>query len=97
MVRHVWGMYFSPCGHVEKIVRAMAGAAAARLGTEAAWVDVTRPAARRQTYTYGPEDLVFVGVPVYAGRVPNKLAPFIRENVRGSGPAVPVVSFGNRS
>lgn len=97
-MRRVTGMYFSPCGNVEKVVRAMAGAAAARLGSEPVFVDFTRPSARKREYTYGPEDLVFVGVPVYAGRAPNKLAPFLAAGIRGAGAAaVPVVCFGNRS
>lgn len=96
-MRQVTGMYFSPCGNVEKIIRTMAEAAAERLGTEASFMDFTRPRARKREYLYGPEDLVFVGVPVYAGRVPNKIAPFIAADIRGAGAAVPVVCFGNRS
>ena len=75
----------------------MAESAAERLGTRAAFVDFTRPPAREREYLYGPEDLVFVGVPVYAGRVPNKIAPFLAAGIRGAGQAVPVVCFGNRS
>ena len=94
----VWGMYFSPCGNVEAYVRAMADAAAARLGTEAEHIDFTRPRARKRDYAFGPGELVFVGVPVYAGRVPNKIMPFIKECIAGPGAAaVPVVCFGNRS
>lgn len=98
MIGRVCGLYFSPCGNVEKTVRAMGSAAAARLGVAAEYADVTLPAARQEAYRYGPDALVFVGAPVYAGRVPNKIAPFFRENVRGAGAlAVPAVCFGNRS
>ena len=39
-----------------------------------------------------------LGTPVYAGRVPNVLLPFLREKIRGGGAlAVPVVLFGNRN
>ena len=97
MIRQVWGIYFSPCGDVEKVIRAMAAGAASRLGVPVRSADITRPMARRKDYPWGPEELVFVGVPVYAGRVPNKLAPFLGSGLRGTGPAVPVVCFGNRS
>ena len=41
---------------------------------------------------------MFIGVPTYAGRVPNKIMPFIAENLKGNGAyAVPVVTYGNRS
>ena len=97
MIREVWGLYFSPCGNVEKLNRAMAGAAGETLGVPVRYGDFTLPANRRQEYVLGPETLLFLGTPVYAGRVPNKLAPYIAGNIRGTGPAVPVVCFGNRS
>ncbi len=97
-MKKVCSLYFSPCGNVEKVVRAMAEAASARLGVPAEHLDATLPEARRREYAFGPEQLVFVGAPVYAGRVPNKIAPFFREAVRGGGAAaVAVVCFGNRS
>lgn len=44
-----------------------------------------------------PGDLVILGVPVYAGRVPNLLLPFLR-SIKGHGArGVPVVLFGNRN
>ena len=97
MIERVTGLYFSPCGNVEKAVRAMAEGAAERLGVPAVMADITLPAARRGEYVFGPGELVIVGTPVYAGRVPNKLTPYIAAHIRGSGPAAAVVCFGNRS
>lgn len=98
MLTQVTGLWFSPCGNVEKTVRTMADAAAARLGAAAEHIDVTLPRSRKRDYAFGPGQLVIVGVPVYAGRVPNKLMPFLRDQLRGSGAAAaPVVCFGNRS
>ena len=38
------------------------------------------------------------GTPTYAGKVPNKLLPFVQTGFAGNGTlAVPVVTFGNRS
>ena len=94
----VWGIFFSPCGNVDALIHAMADAAGTRLGVQARYIDFTLPRARKQTYTFGPGDLVFVGVPVYAGRVPNKIMPFVQQQIQGPGAAaVPAVSFGNRS
>lgn len=98
MIQRVYAVYFSPCGNVEKIVRAMAQAAADRLGAAVGTVDLTAPAARAREYAFGPEDLAVVGTPVYAGRVPNKLAPDLARILRADGAAAAaVVSFGNRS
>ena len=39
-----------------------------------------------------------VGTPVYAGRVPNLLLPYVRDMIHGEGTlAVPVVLYGNRN
>ncbi len=104
---NVFAVYFSPCGSVKKAVETMAEAAAEKLGAELRTVDFTLPAARREenstdaaprTYSFAEGDLVFFGTPVYAGRVPNKIMPFVRDSFRGNGAlCVPVVCFGNRS
>ena len=52
---------------------------------------------RKEALTFGPDDLVVLGTPTYAGRVPNVLLPYLTEQIRGAAtPAVPVVLFGNR-
>ena len=52
----------------------------------------------RACFSFCERDLVVFGTPVYAGRVPNVLLPYLREKVRGGGAlAVPVVLFGNRN
>lgn len=76
----------------------MAEHAAVSLGAAVCECDFTLPPAREQRYEFGPGDLVFFGTPVYAGRVPNKIMPFVRDGFTGGGAlAVPVVVFGNRS
>ena len=98
MVTRVYAVFFSPCGNVEKIVRTVAETAGDTLGLSPAAVDLTPPGARTGEYVFGPGDLVVVGTPVYAGRVPNKLAPDLARSLRGNGAVgIPVVSFGNRS
>ncbi|OLR56051.1 hypothetical protein BHK98_08245 [Hornefia porci] len=61
-------------------------------------VDFTLPCARTETFVFDRETLVVFGTPTYAGRVPNKVLPMIRELFRGNGAqAVAVVTFGNRN
>jgi hypothetical protein len=61
-------------------------------------LDYTLPPARARSYSFGDGDIVVWGSPVYAGRLPNKLLPFIQNNFKGNGAlAVPIVVFGNRS
>lgn len=97
-LKRVCVLYFSPTGGAEKIARLLAGELAGRLGLEQEFFDFTRPAGRRAEYRFGPEDLLVMASPVYAGRLPNKLAPEYKARIFGEGaPAVAVCVFGNRS
>ena len=97
-MRRVCACYFSPCGNVERTVRAVAQGAAGVLGLPAETVDFTLPEARTEDIVFDAGDLVILGTPVYAGRVPNKLMPYIRDHVHGNGAlCAAVVCFGNRA
>lgn len=94
----IWAVYFSGTGTTRRTVERIAGGIASRLNLTAERVDFSRPAVRQETLRFGEKDLVVFGTPVYAGRVPNVLLPFLRERVVGGGAlAVPVVLFGNRN
>lgn len=94
----IWAVYFSGSGTTRRTVERIAGGIASRLNLPAESVDFSRPAVRQETLGFGEMDLVVFGTPVYAGRVPNVLLPFLRERIVGGGAlAVPVVLFGNRN
>lgn len=94
----IWAVYFSGTGTTRRTVERIAGGIASRLNLPAESVDFSRPAVRQETMGFGEKDLVVFGTPVYAGRVPNVLLPFLRERIVGGGAlAVPVVLFGNRN
>ena len=95
---HVKAVYFSPTGNTKAAARRLAGRLAQLLQAPVSEIDFTRPAARQGVYSFDAEDLVVFASPVYAGRVPNKLLPYIQTGFTGGGAlAVPVVAFGNRS
>ena len=97
-LKKVWAVYFSGTGTTRRTVERIAGDIAARLGLPVQSVDFSRPALRQETLRFSDTDLVVFGTPVYAGRVPNVLLPFLQEKVVGGGAlAVPVVLFGNRN
>lgn len=97
-IQRVCAVYFSPTGGTEEIVRRVAGELAVRLGLEPVFFDMTRPEDRQPGYRSGPEDLLVVASPVYAGRLPNKLMPEYKAKIFGEGtPTVPICVFGNRS
>ena len=97
-VERVCAAYFSPCGNVRTVAETVGKAAADVLGLPFESIGFTLPGARTGDIAFGPEDLVVLAAPVYAGRVPNKLMPFIRDHIHGNGALCgAVVCFGNRA
>lgn len=97
-IKRVWAVYFSGTGTTKTTVTRLAAGIAGAWGVPVAELDFTTPVARQETYDLSGEELVVLGVPVYAGRVPNVLLPFLTEKLQGNGAlAVPVVLFGNRN
>lgn len=89
--------YFSGTDTTKKIVLCIGEALAKRLGCECAEVDFTPPAGREQPLRFGKGDVVVLGMPVIAGRVPNLLKGYL-ETIEGGGAlGVPVVLYGNRN
>ena len=91
-------VYFSATGTTQKILRRIGETLAQELGASVQEDDFTLPAAREHAVVCVPDELALVGTPVYAGRVPNVLLPYLKEKLTGNGaPAVPIVLFGNRN
>lgn len=91
-ISKVWTVTFSPTGTSRRIVEAIASGIS---GVACNSFDLTY-AGKNGTKKFQPDELVIIGVPVYAGRV----APLAAERllgVRGNdSPAVVVVVYGNR-
>ena len=75
----VWAVYFSGTGTTERTVRSLAGELARMLSVPCRSIDFTRPQARQKELSFCERDLVVFGTPVYAGRVPNVLLPYLRD------------------
>lgn len=96
--RKVWAVYFSGTGTTEKTVCRIAEGIAEALHTDYGTFSYTLPQNRQEVLRFSGDDLVVFGTPVYAGRIPNVLLPYLTEKVQGCGAmAVPVVLFGNRN
>lgn len=96
-IKKVWAVYFSPVGNTKKVITAMAETIGRALAVSVETLDYTLPAARMEEYVFTNTDLVIWGTPVYAGRIPNKMLPYV-QNGKGNGAlAVPVVVYGNRN
>ena len=97
-LKKIWAVYFSGTGTTRRTVERIASGLAEKLSLPVGKVDFSRPQVRQQELRFDAADLVVFGTPVYAGRVPNVLLPFLQEKIVGGGAlAVPVVLFGNRA
>lgn len=97
-IKRVIAVYYSATGNTEKVVLTLAKALTEQLGATMDTFNYTLPAAREGVQSFGPENLVVFGSPVYAGRLPNKLLPYVQTGFTGNGAmALPVVTFGNRN
>ncbi len=94
----IWTICYSATGNTEKTVRTIGEALSGELGIPVEHLGFTLPAEREKEYNFTSSDLVVVGTPVYAGKMPNKLLPDFQSRLRGNGAlAVAIVTFGNRS
>ncbi len=97
-IKSVQAIYFSPTGGTKKLALKLASAIADKSGAAVNEVKLTLPGSREGNYSFGPEDLVILAAPTYAGRVPNKIEPDLRKILHFEGsPAVALATFGNRS
>lgn len=90
-IKKVWAVFFSPTGTSKAIVEAIASKVAA---DEHEIIDLTYSETTEKCFE--EEELVVLGVPVYAGRV----APLAKKRLQAlqgrNTPAVVVVLYGNR-
>ena len=92
-INRVHAIYFSPTGTTQRAVSALA----AGTGLPLKEYDLTTPKARQAfSRSFGKNDLVVVGLPVYGGRLPRNLDDFFSGLKGDATPAVAVAMYGNR-
>lgn len=97
-ITKVYGVAFSPVDGTQKVVCHLAEKIARKLGAEFEEKSWTLPQEREVQLEFAEGELVVVGSPTYAGKLPNKILPDFQSKLKGNGAlAVPVVTFGNRS
>lgn len=97
MTKTIRTVFFSPTGTTQRIVEAMANKLSIGLNCPIVANNITLPEARTRLYSFCENDIVIVGVPVYAGRVPNVILKFLNTLQGGNSLAVAAVVFGNRN
>lgn len=98
MIKKIWAASFSPTGGTEHIVSLLAEEMGKCLKLPVHKISFTLPDERKKSCTFTEEDLLILGTPVYAGRIPNKILPDVDRSFEGNGTlAVAVSVFGNRN
>ncbi len=105
----VHGIYFSATQTTAKIVKAVATSVANALSQTVEFHDITTPKQRWDAglvdttngenpspLSFSAADIVIFGVPVYIGRVPNLIKPFLVKINGGGATGIPIVVYGNR-
>lgn len=92
--------YFSPTKTTETVLKATAQGLARELGLDGATVttiNLTRPEVRDTApATFGSDDIVLLGAPVYAGRLQADAAAAFKTLKASETPALLTVVYGNR-
>jgi ferredoxin/flavodoxin len=87
-------IYFSPTGTTRAVLASIAQGLG---GPEVRHLDLTAPAAETRALPELGADLVLLGVPVYAGRVPETAVHRLRRLAGQGAPTLLVVVYGNRA
>lgn len=87
-------IYFSPVGTTKQTLENIAEGCGV---SDVEKINITDFDIRWKPAEFGPDELVFIGVPSYSGRVPAPVALYFN-TVRSTGSAcVPIVVYGNRA
>ena len=92
MIDKVRYYYFSPTNTTKKVVEKIAQGVGKKIIEES----LTFIEKNKEEYINEKDTLVIVGVPVYAGRVPQIILKTLK-NIKGKGFVIPVVVYGNRA
>jgi ferredoxin len=86
-------VYFSPTKTTQKVLEAIARGAGSH---DVEHINVTSPDSRSKSFSPFSHELVMLGAPVYAGRLPKEAVRRISRLKGHHTPAVVVVLYGNR-
>ena len=84
-IQQIYAVYFSPTENTRRIVCQGASEAARLFQVPCRAISLNLPKDRETVHTFSAGDLVIVGGPTYAGKLPNKILPTYQEKLIGKG------------
>jgi len=99
MKKEINMMYFSATDTTKKVVHGIAKKISDNIDCETIIndIDFTLPENRKEPVCFTEGDVVIIGVPVYAGRVPNVLLRYLNSIKGNDALAIAIVVYGNRN
>jgi len=99
LIKNINTMYFSATGTTKKVIDGLANnlLEIADMKGTIKNIDFTLPEVRKDTISFTKEDVVIVGIPVIAGRVPNILLKYLNTIKGNNALAIAVAVYGNRN
>ncbi len=86
-------MYFSATDSTKKVVKGIAD----EINDSYKEYDITLPTNRQEGVTFDANELLIIGVPVYAGRVPIFLMDYLLKLKGNNTPTIFITLYGNRN
>ncbi len=93
-LKKIYGAYFSPTGNTKKVVQGLLECFSTYATQE---INLTLPEVRREKFRFADNDLLILGVPAYAGRMPKAVVEAVQNFRSTNTPIVLVVTYGNRA
>ena len=90
-------MYFSPTGSTRQMTTTIAAEIASEVQIPVETLDYTLPGNRETQPVFSDTDFVVLGSPVYAGKTPNLMLPWLESFLGNNTPVVLLACYGNRS
>lgn len=97
MDRTVHTLFFSPTHGTRRVTLSVAGILAHELKGKRLDSDMTLPHARETAHSFGAGDVLVLGFPVYAGRVPEVFESTLQRLSGKKTPVIIVATYGNRA
>ncbi len=97
-IRKIRALYFSATGNTGKVVIHLGKHLSEMLQVPFEAMSFAPPVMREIQQDFASDELLIYGTPVYAGRVPNLMLPYLQNKVKGDATlAIPVCVYGNRN
>lgn len=96
-MRTIKAMYFSPTHTTEQIVMQIAERLRDQLSCNMKQINITKPTARDKNYSFDAKDILVLGLPVYAGRIPTVTENTIKQLTGDNTPVILITLYGNRA